>query len=279
MLDKKMEEFNLKYEYGSVRTDKVAENINEYIVPECQQACKSFWSKNIMTFMCNNYNEPDDTKYVLIGSDLSEENKKILDRLLEEDPEHYYYSKYRNAYGIRLQGNDLQIVSQKLANLTDPFKMQDIHEGKMTREEFLMDIVGLVKYQENPEFDKYHKDNPRPKMEDFQNPMDYWDALDRYDELEPPMRIRLLDDKGMTKSFEEYLKEYGYQDLYDSKNDIIFVSDFYKNAHLRYLKYKAEIENRPCETGLSPERIEEGKDSINPCDLETPEITNSPIQE
>lgn len=270
----------MKYEYTYVRTDKVAENINEYIIPECQQACKSFWAKNIMTFMCSNYNETDDTKYVLIGSDLSDENQKILERLIEEDPEHYFYSKYRNAYGIRLHGNDSQIVSQYLTNLTEPFKMQDIDEGKMTPEEFLMDIVGLVKHQGNPEFDKFQQSNPRPKMEDFQSLSDYLDALDRYEELEPPMLIKILDEKSMTKSFEEYLEEYGYQDLYDPQDNIVFVSDFYKNAHLRYLKYKDEIKSRPRETGLSPERIEEGEASINVFDLkETSKDTNIPMQE
>ena len=69
---------NTAYQYQSVRTDKVAENIEEYVIPECQAACKAFWDKNITTFMCSNYDEIDDTKYVLIGSKLSEENQEIL---------------------------------------------------------------------------------------------------------------------------------------------------------------------------------------------------------
>lgn len=228
-----------EYQYQYVRTDKVAENIDEYVIPECQPACKAFWDKNITTFMCSNYDELDDTKYVLIGGELSEENQEILERLLKENPEHYYYSSYRDAYGIKFKGSGEE-VSRQLEELTKPFKIQDISEGKMTPESFLMDVVGLVKYVENPEFNKFQETHPFPQMENFDSLTDYIKALDEREKLEPPMRLTILDKENIEKSFEEYLQEYGYKDLYDEEEGIVFESEFYKNAHLRYLEYQKD---------------------------------------
>ena len=243
---------NTAYQYQSVRTDKVAENIEEYVIPECQAACKAFWDKNITTFMCSNYDEIDDTKYVLIGSKLSEENQEILERLLKENPEHYYHSSYRNAYGIKFRGSGEE-VSRQLEELTKPFKMQDIFEGKMTPKSFLMDIVGLVKYVENPEFKKFQETHSAPKNYEFDDVMDYLNALDEYERLIPPMLIKILDEEKMKKSFEEYLQEYGYEDLYDAEEGVIYESEFYKNAHLRYLEYQKSKEEGKMDISESEE--------------------------
>ena len=81
----------MKYEYTYVPTYMVAENMEEYIIPECQEACRSFWNKNIMTFMCSNYNELSDQKYVMIN-ELSDQNKEKFEELIQKDPEHYYFS-------------------------------------------------------------------------------------------------------------------------------------------------------------------------------------------
>ena len=119
-----------------------------------------------MTFMCSNYNELSDQKYVMIN-ELSDQNKEKFEELIQKDPEHYYFSKYRNAYGIRVDSKDAQKVSQQLNDLTKPFEMQDIYEGKMSEENFLMDIVGLVTYRENPELEEFSKTHTLPKMEEY----------------------------------------------------------------------------------------------------------------
>ena len=76
-----------------------------------------------------------------------------------------------------------------------------------------------------------------------------------------------------------YVEEYGYQDLYDSENNIVYKHSFYKNAHQRYLDYIAQ-NKRPTETGLSHERIEEGAFSINKSELrESSKENNGPVQE
>lgn len=268
----------MKYEYTYVPTYMVAENIEEYIIPECQEACRSFWNKNIMTFMCSNYNELSDQKYVMINK-LSDQNKEKFEALIQKDPEHYYFSKYRNAYGIRVDSKDAQKVSQQLNDLTKPFEMQDIYEGKMSEENFLMDIVGLVTYRENPELEEFSKTHTLPKMEEYDDALVFLDALEEYENAKPSIYIREVDKEKVTKSFKEYVEEYGYQDLYDSENNIVYKHSFYKNAHQRYLDYIAQ-NKRPTETGLSYERIEEGAFSINKSELkESSKENNGPVQE
>lgn len=267
----------MKYEYTYVPTYKVVENIDEYVIPECQEACKSFWNKNIMTFMCSNYNEMDDTKYVMVNA-LSEDNKNKFEELMRKDPDHYFFSKYREAYGIRVTGDDIQQISKQLTDLTKPFEMQDIQEGKMTEEGFLMDIVGLVRHEENPEAEEFLKNHSLPKMEDYADPFEFLRAMDEHNKLMPPMYIKALDKEQITKSFREYIEEYQYQDLYDSENGIVYAHSFYKDAHQRYLDYKAQ-KQRPAKTGLSLERIEEGAFSINEVELKEKESSERPVQE
>lgn len=56
------------FEYTHIPWHLVAQDIDEYIIPECQEACKYLWAKNIGTFMCSNRSESDDTKYILLNN-------------------------------------------------------------------------------------------------------------------------------------------------------------------------------------------------------------------
>ena len=118
-----------------------------------------------------------------------------------------------------------------------------------------------------------------PKMEEYDDTLVFLEALEEYENARPSIYIREVDKEKMTKSFKEYVEEYGYQDLYDSENSIVYKHSFYKNAHQRYLDYIAQ-NKRPTETGLSPERIEKGAFSINKSELkESSKENNGPVQE
>ena len=233
------------YAYTYVPTHLVAKNIGQYVIPECQEACKAFWNKNMFTFMCSNYDELDNTKYVLLFQ-LSEENQQIMKKLIQTQPENYYYSNYRNSYGIRIsEDGTTEEIAKKLAELTKPFQMQDILEGTMTKEAFLADICELVKYKtfSGKEYDD------APKSSDFDNIFDYFDAKDEFLKDHPDMEPHIereFDPSLQTKPFEEYLKEYGYEDLYDSTLGIIYEDKFYKEHHQMYLDYlKSKTSKRP----------------------------------
>lgn len=129
------EEENVKaqYQYSNVNLESVVKNIDEYIIPECQQACRLLWSKNIETFMVSNYE--DKFLYVLIA-DLSEDNQKIFDELSKGD-NRYFFDEYRHFYGIRVNGTDQNSVNE-LNFLTNIFEMQDVNSSQYkTAEEFL----------------------------------------------------------------------------------------------------------------------------------------------
>ena len=57
-------EHGSKYNYTYVPLEYVIKEPYEYIIPECIDACKAFWDKNIETFMVSNYDA--DALYVLI---------------------------------------------------------------------------------------------------------------------------------------------------------------------------------------------------------------------
>ena len=80
MVDSSENNFN----YVSFYWHMVAHNINEFIIPECQEACISLWARNIGTFMCSNRDELSDISYILLN-DLSEENKHIIDELIKKE--------------------------------------------------------------------------------------------------------------------------------------------------------------------------------------------------
>ena len=139
-----MKEDNSKnnFSYSYVDMETVANNIDEYIIPECQEACKNFWAKNIFTFMCSNRDEGE-LKYILLNK-LSPENEEIFKRMCEEDPHNYFFDTYRQTFGIRAYGEGEE-VSEQLSKLTEKFKMQDVLEGYWSRENFLIDKFNMFK--------------------------------------------------------------------------------------------------------------------------------------
>ena len=86
-------EDNKRYNYTEVSMETVESDIDEYIIPELQEACKILWSKNIFTFMCSN-REDQNMAYILYLT-LSDENNKILESLKKKYPNNFTYSEFR----------------------------------------------------------------------------------------------------------------------------------------------------------------------------------------
>jgi hypothetical protein len=178
----------------------VVNDIEEYVIPECQEACKLLWSKNIETFMSSNYDDQD--LYILL-SKLSNENQKIFDEMSKND-KRYFFDEYRHYYGIGVNGTGEESVND-LNSLTEAFSIQDVEERRYkTADDFLKDF----KYQGGPMagIDKYgniHRDI-NPTLKD----------------------VSFLDALQATKS----------QDLYVEEEDRVYESQIYLEWHKRYLK-------------------------------------------
>ena len=217
---------NRNFNYSYVDMEEVASNIDEYIIPECQEACKMLWNKNIFTFMCSNRDDGDN-KYIMVSS-LSEENEALFKALMERYPSYYNYDGiFRHAYSINVHANPDR-ASELLKKLTTPFQMQDVQEGFQTVEDFLIDRFGICRTVEK---DK----SPQPQMEDFENPLEYLDALDEWAVSVGSGDEVVFDESKMTKSVEEYLQEAGVSDLYDADQKVVYKSKFYMDAHKKYL--------------------------------------------
>lgn len=132
-INSEREDYNTQYQYTSVDMESVVDNIEEYVIPECQQACRSLWSKNIETFMASDHQ--DQSLYVLITK-LSNENQKIFDELSNND-KRYFFSDFRHCYGIRVKGVDEESANI-LNGLTEVFSIQDVESRRhQTADDYL----------------------------------------------------------------------------------------------------------------------------------------------
>ena len=226
-----MKEDNSKsnYNYTNVPIHYVVQNVDEYIIPENQSACRELWSKNIFTFMSSN-REDGNYKYIQLGA-LSEENLEIMKKLVEACPENYSFSAFRQTYQIELTTDSKEKASEVLKTLTKPFVMQDVLEGFLSKEEFLMrnfHIYNTVPV-DGPEY---------PSMDVYEDITSYLAALDEW--AATPKTEQVFDETQMKKTFEEYLAEADATDLYDSERGIVYIDKFYKDAHEKYLTYLKE---------------------------------------
>ena len=195
------------FNYAGFSIDKIINNPDEYIVPECQEACKKFWDMNIFTASCSNrretINEDGSIKKYIMVSHLSDENKKIFENLIESNPNNYdkktivgedYYAIY-----IFSKDEDRDQDSLKLLDLVTPFKMQDCLEGFISiKEYYLKKILG-----------------------------DYYSNED--------VSISIPESE-LIATVKKKLGASGNLDLLDLDRGIIYKNRFYRDAHLKYLK-------------------------------------------
>lgn len=131
-----------KYEYPPTNINFVKENPEEYIIPDCLEACKILWGKGIITNQCSNY---DDTfRYIEINSlTLSDENKKIIYDMVNSGelgfmignglihPQDHEPRIYTEKVGVE--------ASEELCRMADILKLQDTKEF-MTSDAYLDDF-------------------------------------------------------------------------------------------------------------------------------------------
>lgn len=212
-----------KYQYMSCEMDEVETNPQEYIIPECLEACKILWSKNIFTFMCSNN---EDFGYTWIATyDLSNENQEVLEKLKAMG----YVDEYRGA--PKLFVNEMGINAQnKLVELSNKFVMQDIPYGYQSVESFLMNTCNCYKDIPNPEYE-YMEPADENDWEKYIAYLDYGDSI------KSQKTIKAFDKNKMIKTIDEYINEAGLSNLYIENESKIYLNSYYLNKHNNYLKY------------------------------------------
>lgn len=191
--------YSAQYQYMHVDTEHVIDNIEEYIIPECQQACRLLWSKNIETFMTSNYEDKD--LYISFGQ-LSNENQTIFNEMSKND-KRYFFDEFRHYYGIRSKGINEESVNN-LNSLTEVFLIQDVEKRRYkTADEFL---AGFKCQDGSKTIDEYGHiiTNTNPKLKD----------------------VSFIDALQASKS----------QDLYIEDEDRVYESQMYIKWHNRYIK-------------------------------------------
>ena len=186
-----------KYQYSYVELPYVIENPEEYIIPECLEACKSLWNKNIETFMCSN--DDDNNLYILVMN-LSDKNLETMKRLVEEN-KNYFYSSYRNCYGIKVEDKSRNQV-EKLNFLTEVFSMQDT-KRYVSGEDFLSNYktTGGEVYIDDEDYSIRYRENPKLK----------------------------------NATLEEAIKETGKENLYIASENRVYSNELFLKWHKRYI--------------------------------------------
>lgn len=129
---KERPELTPQYEYQEVDVEEVIKNPEEYIIPECLEACKTLWSKNIETAMCANYHDSTDLFIELVDDGLSDENKKIF---IENEGKGFINSFKRPLMQVPGQTSE---SAAALKTLADKLKIQDIKNNRFqSSEKFL----------------------------------------------------------------------------------------------------------------------------------------------
>ena len=186
-----------KYQYSYVELPYVIKNPEEYIIPECLEACKSLWNKNIETFMCSN--DDDNNLYILVMN-LSDKNLETMKRLVEEN-KNYFYSSSRNCYGIKVDDKSRNQV-EKLNFLTEVFSMQDTKRF-ISGEDFLSNYktTGGEVYIDEEDYSIRYRENPKLK----------------------------------NATLEEAIKETGKENLYIASENRVYSNELFLKWHKRYM--------------------------------------------
>lgn len=121
-----------QYDYTDTDMIYVLENPEEYIIPEELPACKMLWEKGIETYECGNYgDEEHQGRWIAIQwNKLSEENKIILDKLIQTD------SRYSFGHFYKLTVPFGPNATRELCDLVEPLQYQENYRYK-TAEQFL----------------------------------------------------------------------------------------------------------------------------------------------
>ena len=198
-----------QYEYGRLENiEEIMKNPKEYIIPECLEACKKLWSKNIETLMCANYNGNSDLFIVFPGIDsLSDKNQEIFK---DNNGNGFILGEEHDNPVIKVAGQT-QESALALVELTNKLKVQDVR---------------CCRYQTAEEFLEEYKYGDMP--------VGYTD-IDEYGNVSV---ARQYDPQRIDATLQDALEQTGKAGLYVPSEGRIYESQMFLDWHNRYLKSK-----------------------------------------
>ena len=228
--------------YVTMPIQQVMADPDEYIIPENQRAIEYLWNMNILTTQTNDYENVD--SWIALGM-LSKENNKILAKMednpnLRNDNNPGVLKNYGRGIRIPLKPGTKDTFEDFLP-LMNLFQMQDVQrDGYMTIDEFAVNYTDCYTFVDIPYLAL------EPNFRDFENPMDYVDALIDFDRMKYPksQHMPIFDESKATKSIEEYIEEAGFGDCYDAEEQKIFLNRRLYEGHMRYKNQMLE-ESKP----------------------------------
>lgn len=215
------EKVSTRFRYSYTPMEEVEQNPEQYVIPECLDACRILWAKNIFTGMCSN-NQDDGNTWIAIEK-LSEKNSKILDEIKKLG----YVSFYRSWEQL-IVNDEGEKAKELLERLASQFEIQDIPYGYDSIEDFLVDI-GISKEVPNPIFVK--KDT---------GAMSETDRIEYMFSPQSSETITVYDATKLQKPIQEYVEENGKSQLYLPDEGRVYDSDYYLQKHNNYLQHLAE---------------------------------------
>ncbi len=218
-----------QYNYTYVSMPEVERNIDEYIIPELQEACKTLWSKNVFTFMCSNRNDGG-AAYIILEK-LSPENQAIFEKLKKKSPANYLFDTYRNANRIQIPcvtDMSYEEISKEFLKLISPLKPQEVQSRFYISKEDYLISQGCYDEVPNPDYDE--NPGPMPTTADLKI-LDAWFA-----KCNTPATLKVFNPNKMTKSFEGYVLDNGDLDRTDLKSGKVYENAYFLDKQKKYEK-------------------------------------------
>ena len=210
---KKEVESTPHYMYSATDVEDVIQNAEEYIIPECLEACKKLWSKNIETSMCANYSGSSNLFIVLPGIDsLSDENQEIFKDNSEEG---FILGEIHDNPEIVVAGRTQESVAA-LINLVDKLKIQDVRRRR---------------YQTAGEFLEEYKYGDMPAEYSYSD-------VDERGDMSVVSVVRQYDPRRIDATLQDALEQTGKASLYVPSEGRIYESQMFLDWHNRYLESK-----------------------------------------
>ncbi len=169
--------------------------------PMCEAACQRLWDRNIFT---KGIVKSADSISIILDK-LSYKNQLEFELKAEENPNKYVCENgnYRiTIYKVNKNENE---IKDEFYNSVQMFKMQDVESGFISKDKFLMEICDCEKVEGVREY----ASNDGITID--------------------------FDSNKMEKSFEDYLKEKNYENLYVPSENRIYLNKFYLDGHKKFL--------------------------------------------
>lgn len=177
----------------------------EYRRLKCTTLRKNLENKNISVLDV----QKSSKNVFLVLDKLDNNNSKIFKNKHKENPENYCVNlKNPDYFALKIKNvptKTTKELEEELCDLVSEFELQDIQRGYLNEKSFLMNVCNCEKVEgirENAKND--------PKI--------------------------VFDVNKMEKSFREYLKETGYENLYIQDEHRIYLNNYYYNCHQKYIK-------------------------------------------